>query len=54
MKLPITARLARSGATVFTELDDQVVMLDTAGEKYYELEPVASRKSHQPNDTTPC
>ena len=43
MTLPISAPLARSGAAVFTELDDQVVMLDTEGGKYYELDPVGSR-----------
>lgn len=43
MKLPMSAPLVRSGAAVFTELDDQVVMLDTEGGKYYELDPVGSR-----------
>ena len=43
MKLPITAPLVRNGSAVFTELDDQVVMLDTEGGKYYELDPVGSR-----------
>ena len=43
MKLPIPAPLVRSGTAVFTELDDQVVMLDTERGKYYELDPVGSR-----------
>ena len=40
---PLSSRIARSEAVVFTELDDVVVMLDTDRGMYYELDAVASR-----------
>ncbi len=43
MSLPISAPLVRSESVVFTELDDQVVMLDPESAKYYELDPVGAR-----------
>ncbi|MCY4148346.1 MAG: PqqD family protein [Gammaproteobacteria bacterium] len=43
MSLSISAPLIRKESIVFTELDDQVVMLDTRSGKYLELDPVGSR-----------
>lgn len=43
MTLSTTAPLVRSEAVVFTELDGEVVMLDTEAGQYYELDSIGSR-----------
>lgn len=43
MTLSTTAPLVRSEAVVFTELEGEVVMLDTEGGQYYELDSIGSR-----------
>ena len=43
MNLPISASLARSKSAVYTQIDDQVVMLDAERGEYYELDPIGSR-----------
>lgn len=43
MPLPDSAPLARSESVVFSELDDQVVMLDSRAGKYYELDAIGAR-----------
>ncbi len=43
MPLPVSAPLARSESVVFSELDDQVVMLDSRAGRYYELDAIGAR-----------
>ena len=43
MNLPTFVPLMRKKSVVFTELDDQVVMLDTRSGKYLELDSIGSR-----------
>lgn len=43
MPLPVSAPLARSESVVFSELDDQVVMLDSRAGRYYELDVIGAR-----------
>ena len=40
MDFQLTARVVRSEAITFTELDDTVVMMDVGEGLYYELDPV--------------
>lgn len=42
MNFDMSARVARSDAIVFTELDDTVVMMDVEEGRYYELDPVGA------------
>ena len=41
--IPLSSRVVRSEAIIFTELDDSVVMMDVAEGRYYELDPVGTR-----------
>ena len=43
MSIDLSARIVRSEAIIFTELDDTVVMMDAEEGRYYELDPVAAR-----------
>ena len=43
MSLPASVALARNESVVFTELDDEVVMLDVDSGKYYELDAIGAR-----------
>ena len=43
MSLPASASFARNKSVVFTELDDEVVMLDVDSGQYYELDAVGAR-----------
>lgn len=43
MALPDSVPLVRSKAVAFTDLDGEIVMLDTEGGHYYELDAVGSR-----------
>ena len=43
MNLSTSVPLTRKKSVVFTELDDQVVMLDTRSGKYLELDSIGSR-----------
>ena len=43
MSLPASAPLVRSESVVFTELDDEVVMLDVKSGQYYELDAIGAR-----------
>lgn len=43
MTMPDSCRVARTDTVVFTELEDEVVMLDTEKGLYYELDAVGAR-----------
>ena len=41
--IPLSTRVVRSEAIIFTELDDTVLMMDVEEGRYYELDPVGAR-----------